>query len=303
MRVAVTGSNGLLGRAVVAELQANDHDVVAITRKNINYNDHEELIAAFNDVNAIVHTAGVILSRGEQQRRPAETLVENIALDIAVTKASHVADVGTIVLCSSILAYGSASGELTESMIYEAGFPPATRQYGHAKRTTCLLAEAMQYQYGKNVVSLIFPNLYGPHDKFDYEPPPLVPNVLLQVSEALTKKAPSLHGGDNGSVELELLHARDAARAIVALLGVQKIPPVLNVPSRSNTIREVYEAAARVVGYTGNITWDDTLTQKTPAKKLDGTALRSLIEWDVTITLIEGVKEVWDTYKNTNNSM
>jgi nucleoside-diphosphate-sugar epimerase len=301
MCVAVTGANGLLGTAVVAEATRAGHTVLALTRSDTNYHNLNELTTKLQNVDVLVHTAGVILSRSEQQKRPAETLADNILLDIAVATAARAANVKKTFLCSSILAYGSASGNLLEADIYQAGLAPATLYYGHAKRTACLLADALQKQYSQDITALVFPNIYGPGDKFDHHPPPLVPNTLLQLAEAFKKSVSEVHGGDNGHIELELLYSQDAAKTIVALLDKPDLPSILNVPAETHhTIADVYDAAATAVGFTGTITWDQPVVKEIPKRQLDGSLLDAHIMREKPTSLIKGVTTVWQQYVKEN---
>ena len=58
------------------------------------------------------------------------------------------------------------------------------------------------------------------------------------------------------------------------------------------TIRELAETVARVVGFTGNVTFDATKPDGTPRKLLDVSRLKAL-GWQYSVSLEEGLQQAY----------
>lgn len=106
MRIAVTGSEGTLGRAVVALARTQGHDVVGIDRATgVDVTDYTALRSAVDGCDAIVHLAAHIHPRG----LPAHVVHnENVVGNYNALAAAVETGVARVCLASSINAIGGA---------------------------------------------------------------------------------------------------------------------------------------------------------------------------------------------------
>jgi GDP-L-fucose synthase len=89
----------------------------------------------------------------------------------------------------------------------------------------------------------------------------------------------------------EFLHVDDLARAIEFLLENYDSPEPINVGTgEDQSIREIAELVAKVVGYEGEIAWDTSKPDGTPRKLLDVSRLKAL-GWSPTISLEDGLRD------------
>lgn len=105
-----------------------------------------------------------------------------------------------------------------------------------------------------------------------------------------------------GAPMREFLHVDDMADASVYLLMHYDAPDTL--PSHVNagcgedqTIKELAELVKRIVGFEGNIVWDETKPDGTPRKLLDVTRLFDM-GWKPSVSLEAGIKRVVGNYVN-----
>ena len=61
------------------------------------------------------------------------------------------------------------------------------------------------------------------------------------------------------------------------------------------TISELAETIKKVVGYQGDVTWDQTKPDGMPKKLLDASKLNSLV-WKPEISLTDGIKSTYNEY-------
>ena len=122
MRVAVTGSHGFIGSALVASLERDGHDVVRVSRDAGGGLDGAGLAGA----DAVIHLAGegVASKRWtpEQKRRVLESRTQGTTL-VATTIANLTSRPRVLLSASAIGYYGDRGDEiLTEESAAGAGF-------------------------------------------------------------------------------------------------------------------------------------------------------------------------------------
>jgi GDP-L-fucose synthase len=171
--------------------------------------------------------------------------------------------------------------------------------YAIAKIAGVKLVETANAQFGKQWVSLMPTNLYGPGDNFDLQSSHVLPAMIRKFHEA---KVAHESGSDRpvllwgtGSARREFLHVDDLARAA---LHVAQAPAtgLINVGYGSDvTIRELSELVATTVGYRGTVEWDSSKPDGTPQKLLDS---RRVFEtgWRPTISLEAGIRSTYAWY-------
>ena len=111
-----------------------------------------------------------------------------------------------------------------------------------------------------------------------------------------TKVDPMIILWGTGAPRRELLHVDDLADAGVYLMNNYDESEIINIGWGSDqTIKELARMASEVVGFSGEIRWDDTKPDGTPQKLLDSTRLKKL-GWQPKIDLKDGIREVYRWY-------
>jgi GDP-L-fucose synthase len=148
-------------------------------------------------------------------------------------------------------------------------------------------------------------NLYGPNDNFDLETSHVLPALIRKFHEA--KEARDA-GRDStvtlwgtGNVRREFLHVDDAARAAIQLMesgatGLYNVGSGKDLP-----VRDLAALVAGVIGYDGAVKWDSSRPDGTPRKLLDSSRIRAT-GWSPRISLEEGVRSVYDWYREASES-
>ncbi|RLB76625.1 MAG: GDP-L-fucose synthase [Deltaproteobacteria bacterium] len=117
---------------------------------------------------------------------------------------------------------------------------------------------------------------------------------------------PSVLLWGSGNPRRELLHVDDLADACIFLTKMdEKVynlffdnnhAPLINIGcGKDQTIRELAEIVAEVVGYNGDISWDQDKPDGTLQKLLDISKIKEL-GWKPNISLREGIKSVYKWY-------
>jgi len=148
-------------------------------------------------------------------------------------------------------------------------------------------------------------NLYGPGDNYHPENAHVIPALIRRFHEAKASHAPSVAIWGTGTPRREFLYVDDMAAASVHIMNLDKTTyarhtqPMLsqiNVGSGHDiTIKELAETIGKVVGYTGEITFDPSKPDGTPRKLMDSRRLNAL-GWQAKIGLEEGLAMAYQDF-------
>ncbi len=114
MKVAITGANGFVGKALTQHLATRKHEVTALSRKSgapyteINYNNQSALVTALKGHQAVIHLIGKTHSQDslDALNDYRKTNVQ-LSKDIAIAAAKS--GINTFIYLSSIKAMGESS--------------------------------------------------------------------------------------------------------------------------------------------------------------------------------------------------
>ncbi|MGE4529285.1 MAG: NAD-dependent epimerase/dehydratase family protein, partial [Rhodospirillaceae bacterium] len=170
---------------------------------------------------------------------------------------------------------------------------PTNEWYALAKIAGIKLAQALRREFGRDYISAMPTNLYGPGDNFH----PLnshVPAALLSRFHAAKEAdAPEVTVWGTGAPLREFLHVDDMADACVFLMRRYSGEEIVNIGSGEEvSIAEFARLIAAAVGYAGALRFDPSHPDGMPRKLLDSTRLRE-IGWRKQIPLGEGLRDYY----------
>ena len=237
---------------------------------------------------------GGILANNEQ---PVEFLLQNLTIQNNLIEAA--ADTGArklLFLGSSCIYPKMALQPISEDALLTGPLEPTNDAYAIAKIAGIKLCQSYARQYGKNFISAMPTNLYGPHDNYDLRNSHVLPALIRKVHEAQKAGAKSIAVWGSGNPRREFLHTDDLADACVFLLEHYDQPDLINVGCGEDvTIRELAETVCDVLGFEGTLEFDPTKPDGTPRKLLDIQKIKSL-GWSPKIPLREGIADAYDWF-------
>ncbi|MFN2601781.1 MAG: GDP-L-fucose synthase family protein, partial [Gemmatimonadaceae bacterium] len=234
-------------------------------------------------------------------------LYQNLVLEANVLGAALEYGVERLVFFGSSCIYPrNAPQPIREEYLLTGSLEETNEPYAIAKIAGLKLVEAANTQRGRAWVSVMPTNLYGPNDNFDLETSHVLPALIRKFHEAKeardSGKDATVTLWGTGSVRREFLHADDAARAALQLME-SGATELYNVGwGEDLPVRELAALVAGVVGYDGPVNWDSSKPDGTPRKLLDSSRIRAT-GWEPRISLEEGVRSVYDWYKEASESM
>jgi GDP-L-fucose synthase len=298
-RIWVAGHKGMVGSAIVRRLASEDCEAITVDRREVDLIRQAEVEAWLTDVrpDAIVMAAAKVGGILANDTRPAEFLYQNIMIEANVIEAAHRADVNRLLFLGSSCIYPKfAAQPIAEDALLTGPLEPTNEWYAVAKIAGIKLCQAYRKQYGRDYISAMPTNLYGPGDNFDLASSHVLPALIRKAHEAREKGLAELVIWGSGSPRREFLHVDDCADALVHLLKVYSGNEHVNVGSGEDlTIRELAEIIARVVGFAGRVATDPTKPDGTPRKFMSGARLAAL-GWRPRIELEAGIRETYEWY-------
>lgn len=298
--IFVAGHRGMVGSAIHRRLLQDGHTkVLGRTRTELDLLDRRAVRAFFeNERPSVVIDAaakvGGILANNEQ---PVEFLRQNLTIQNNLIEAA--ADFGArklLFLGSSCIYPKLAPQPISEDALLTGPLEPTNDAYAIAKIAGIKLCQSYARQYGKNFISAMPTNLYGPHDNYDLRNSHVLPALIRKVHEAKQAGAKSITVWGSGNPRREFLHTDDLADACIFLLNHYDQPDLINVGCGQDvTIRELAETICEVLGFEGTLEFDPTKPDGTPRKLLDISKIKNL-GWTPKIPLRQGIANAYEWF-------
>ncbi len=299
-KIFVAGHRGMAGSAIVRNLKAKGYDnLVLRTRSEVNLLDVHAVKAFFDAerpeivVDAAARVGGIVAN----SEKPVEFLVENLTIQNNIICAAAEYGVHKLLFLGSSCIYPKfAPQPIPESALLTGALEPTNDAYALAKIAGIKLCQAYAKEYGKNFISAMPTNLYGPNDNFDLHTSHVLPALIRKVHEAKLSGAPTVPIWGTGNPRREFLHVDDLADACVFLLETYDSPEIVNIGCGEDvTIRELAETVCEVLEYPGSLVFDSSKPDGTPRKLLDMQKLFSL-GWKPKISLREGIRNAYQWF-------
>ena len=228
---------------------------------------------------------------------PVEFLLENLRIQNNVIRSASQSGVRKLLFLGSSCIYPKLAPQpIPESALLSGPLEPTNEAYAIAKIAGIKLCQAYARQKGKNFISVMPTNLYGPNDNFDLETSHVLAALVRKAHEAKAQNEKQLIVWGTGKPRREFLHVDDLAAACLLLLEKYDSPEIINIGCGEDvTIRELAELVCEVVGFDGKLVWDKTKPDGTPRKLLDVTRIRKL-GWQPTIPLRKGIAQTYEWF-------
>ena len=294
-RIYVAGHRGMVGSAIVRQLEAREIEVLTSPRSV----DLREQVAvrewfATNRPDAVVVAAAKVGGILANDSYPAEFLYDNLMIEANVIEAAHRAEVEKLLFLGSSCIYPKLAPQpIPEDALLTGPLEPTNEWYAIAKIAGIKLCKAYRRQYGRDFISAMPTNLYGPGDNFDLQSSHVLPALIRKAHEAKLAGADSITIWGTGTPRREFLHVDDLAAGCVFLLEHYSGESHVNLGSGSVlTINELVETVCRVVGFKGAIERDTSKPDGTPRKLMDGSMIAGM-GWKPTISLEDGIADAY----------
>lgn len=295
-RIYVAGHRGMVGAACARRLAAEGAEVVTSDRASVDLRRQADVEAfmAREKPDAVIVAAAKVGGILANDTYPAEFLYDNLMIEANLIEAAHRNDVNRLLFLGSSCIYPrEATNPISEDALLTGPLEKTNEWYAIAKIAGIKLCQAYRRQYGRDYISAMPCNLYGPGDYFHPERSHVIPALLQRFHDAAQQKVPSVTCWGSGTPRREFMHVDDVADACAFLLRHYSGESHLNIGTGSDiTIRELAEEVARVTGFTGRIDWDTSKPDGTMLKRMDVSRIGAL-GWQARIGFRDGLEATY----------
>ena len=300
-KIYIAGHRGMVGSACWRALEAEGYtNLVGKTSKELDLRDQkavEDFIRTEKPV-AIIDAAAKVGGILANDTYPYEFLMDNMLIQNNLIRSAHENDVHKFIFLGSSCIYPKfAPQPLKEEYLLTDSLEPTNEWYAIAKISGVKLIEALRKEYGRDYVSLMPTNLYGPNDNFDLKSSHVLPAMIRKFHEAKLNENARVELWGTGSPMREFLHVDDLASAVLFALENSLEEHLYNVGTGKDlTIKELANIIQSIVNYEGNLFWDVTKPDGTPRKLMDIGKLANL-GWTAKVSLRAGISATYEEYK------
>ena len=284
-RIYVAGHRGMVGSALVRRLRAGGYSQLILrTHGELDLLEQaavREFMQQERPDYVFIAAARVGGIHANNTLR-ADFLYENLAIETNLVRAAHDAGVERLMFLGSSCIYPrNCPQPIKEEYLLTGPLEQTNEPYAIAKIAGLKLCEAFNVQYGRQYVSAMPTNLYGPEDNYDLEKSHVVPALIRKAHEAKLRGDDEIVVWGSGAPRREFLYVDDLADACVFLMerGARDddTPALINIGTGTDlTIAELVALVMDVVGFRGRIVHDFTKPDGTPQKLLDVGRLAAL---------------------------
>ncbi len=319
-RIYVAGHRGLVGSAIVRNLQARGYgSLILRTHAELDLTDTTSTEAFFAAEKpryvflAAAKVGGIVANN----TYPAEFIRDNLAIQTNVIHAAWKSGVERLLFLGSSCIYPRLAPQpMKESCLLTGPLEPTNRPYALAKIAGIEMCWSYNRQYGTRYLAVMPTNLYGPGDNYHPENSHVIPALLRKFHEARERGDAVVSVWGTGTPRREFLYSDDMADACVhlmnlpddgyaALLGSDESvtgrfePPLVNIGVGDDvTIAELASLVREVVGFRGDIRYDTSKPDGTPRKLMDVSVL-SGAGWKASTPLREGLASAYREFLQT----
>ena len=299
MRIYIAGINGLVGSNVKLKAEEKGHEVFGKPSKELDMTDRNSVFLEMQnyDIDVLVIAAAKVGGIGANDSSPVDFLSTNLQIQTNLIDAAFTFNFGHVVFLGSSCIYPKhVQQPMEESMLMTGKLEPTNQAYAVAKLAGVELLNSYRKQYGKQWISVLPCNLYGPQDNFNPNDGHVLASLMQKIHAAKVTGNDFVTIWGDGTPTREFLYVEDAAQAIVKIFETKIVEPVVNLGSGDEiSIKNLAILLAEVIGFTGKFIFDPTKPNGTPRKVLEISKL-SQYGWKSATNLRNGISQTYDWY-------
>ncbi len=298
--ILVAGHRGMVGSALVRRLRTAGYTTLLTpSRQELDLLDQAAVFAYLERERPAYLFLAAAKVGGIQANNTyrADFIYQNLVIEANLIHGAHRAGLQRLMFLGSSCIYPRDCPQpIREEYLLTGPLEATNEPYAIAKIAGIKLCESYQRQYGRQYVSVMPTNLYGPNDNYDLNNSHVLPALIRKTHEAKQRGDRELTVWGSGTPRREFLYVDDLADACVYLMETGYDGPLVNVGCGADvTIRELAETVMDVVAFPGTIVFDASKPDGTPRKLLDVSRLAAL-GWQARTELRTGIRLAYEDF-------
>lgn len=299
-RIYIAGHNGMVGSAIYRLLKKQGYtNLITISSKQLDLRNQREVEKFFRTEKpeyvflAAAKVGGILANNNHR----GQFIYENLMIQCNIIHSSYLNNVKKLMFLGSSCIYPKKSEiPIQESSLLSGPLEPTNRPYAIAKIAGIEMCRSYREQYKSNFIALMPTNLYGPNDNYHPEHSHVLPALIRKIYLAKKECRKEVIIWGSGKPRREFLHVDDLANACLFLMKNYNGSEIINVGSGKDiSIMELAQLIKKIIGFQGNLIFDENYPDGTFRKLLDNSFINSL-GWKATIKLQNGIKTTIDDF-------
>jgi len=301
VNILIFGSNGLVGSSLVRkfQLQHKEINLITSTRNDTDLFSLEQTKKKINDSkpDIVIIAAAKVGGIYANNTQRFNFIIDNLKISMNIFESLvEFNDTKIINIGSSCIYPLSADNPINENSLMSGKLEPTNSPYSMAKLSSLEISRTMRDQFGHKILNLMPTNLYGPNDKFEEFNSHVIPGLIFKMHRAKINKSKEVEIWGSGKPLREFMHVDDLSSAIEFLIRNEISNDILNVGSNEVvSIKELSKLIQKVIGFKGNLVFNQEYPDGNPKKLLDSTQINNL-GWKSNISLEDGISNTYSWY-------
>ena len=302
LNVLVLGGNGLVGSAVCRNLDVSPKvgKLIKSTREDTDLFSIEETKKLISDVkpDVLINAAAKVGGIYANDTQRTSFIIDNLKINMNILESCiENNQIKILNLGSSCIYPLNADNPINEKSIMSGTLEPTNSPYAMAKLSSIEIGDAMTKEYGHKIINLMPTNLYGPNDNFSETTSHVIPGLISRMYKSKMNNEETFEIWGTGDPLREFLYVDDLADAIEFILDLDTKETLINVGSGEEiSINDLATNIKKIIGYEGELTYDEEKPDGNPRKLLDSSLINSL-GWESSTKLNDGLSKTFDWYK------
>jgi GDP-L-fucose synthase len=301
-KIYIAGHRGMVGSSIWRTLLSHGYtNLVGVTHDGLDLTNQKAVNDFFEKTKPeyVIMAAAKVGGIVANSTYPAQFIYNNLQIQNNLIDASHKYGVTKLLFLGSSCIYPKfAQQPIKEECLLTGDLEPTNQWYAIAKIAGIKMCQSYRQQYKSDFISAMPCNLYGINDNFDLNNSHVLPALIRKFHTAMIKNEPEVICWGTGSPMREFLYVDDLAEACVFLMKNYSDDLHINVGYGDDiTIKQAVETVCEVVGYQGNVVWDDSKPDGTPRKVMDSSRILKM-GWKPNVKLLDGLEKTYYWFKN-----
>lgn len=294
-KIVVFGSKGLVGSAIIRELQREGFsNIVESCRQTLDLMSQACVESFFEKEKPeyVFMAAAKVGGIHANNTYRADFIYQNLAIQNNIFGAAIKYPPKRLLFLGSSCIYPKGCPQpIKEEYLLTDSLEPTNEPYAIAKIAGLKTAEAIRSQYGYEFISVMPTNLYGPNDNYHPENSHVIPGLIARMTEAKKRGDQSFKVWGSGKPKREFLYVDDMAKACIFVMKLDNPPDLLNVGTGEDIeIGELARQVKEAVGFSGELEFDTGKPDGTMRKVMDVSRINKL-GWRAETALTKGLLE------------
>jgi GDP-L-fucose synthase len=301
-KIYVAGHKGLVGSAIVRELNRNGYkNIITANKKKLDLLDSTKTLRFLKQKKPIfifiaAAKVGGIYSNSKYK---ADYIYENLTIQTNLIHGAYLSGIKNIIFLGSSCVYPKKCKQpIREQYLLRGELEDTNDAYAVAKIAGIKMCQSYNEQYKTNYRCLMPTNTFGAKDKYDKLNSHFLPALIKKIHDLKINKKDTLILWGNGRAKREIINVDDLANACVYFMNKKTKHSIINVGTGRDYSIKFYATLMKKIILPNKkifIKYDLSKPNGTLRKILD-VSLAKKYGWKSQINLKESIIKTYQSY-------